>query len=212
MLVTPGRRPTPRMKARTYRQGLPVDDDGDEDEHDVHEPILLAKPGVARAVSPTDPTASASVEDQWNSKRHVEPSGGGDSSKTFDLHTVKGRKIKRERMRSTPPMDRQTWQKTERAGKQHSGMEPRLGVRHVDDEAGGVEACCILPLLRQLHAATPKGSSRSTKTRPVHKRELWTCGQNSYGELGHNDTGTRQVFCLVKACEGKEVIDVAAGE
>lgn len=193
------------MKARTYRQGLPVDDDGDEDEHDVHEPILLAQPVVAMA--------GGDVEDQWDSKRHVEHSGGGDSSKTFDLHTVKGRKIKRERiMRSTPQMDQQPWQKTERTGKQHGGMEPQLGVRHVDAEAGGVDACCILPLLRQLHAATPKGSSMSTETRHVQRRELWTCGQNSYGELGHNDTGTRKVFCLVKACEGKEVIDVAAGE
>lgn len=207
MLVTPTRRPTPRMKARTYRQGLPVDDDGD-----VHEPVLLAQPVVARAVGPTDPTASADVEDQWDSKRHVEHSGAWDSSKTFDLHTVKGRKIKRERMRSTPQIDQQPWQKTERAGKQHGAMESQLGVRHVDDEAGGVDACCILPLLRQLHAATPKGSSMSTETRHAHPRELWTCGQNSYGELGHNDTGTRKVFCLVKACEGKEVIDVAAGE
>lgn len=75
-----------------------------------------------------------------------------------------------------------------------------------------VGAACILPLLRHLHAANPARSSTLDTVTSREQRQVWTCGQNSYGELGHDDTGTRKSYCLLRAFNGEEVIDVAAGE
>lgn len=41
--------------------------------------------------------------------------------------------------------------------------------------------------------------------------ELWTCGQNTYGELGHGDTVTRKMVVKVSTLKNKEIIEVAAG-
>ena len=40
---------------------------------------------------------------------------------------------------------------------------------------------------------------------------VWTCGQNSYGELGHGDQGQRKVFTRAHFLEGKCVVSIGAG-
>jgi len=42
-------------------------------------------------------------------------------------------------------------------------------------------------------------------------REVYTVGQNAYGELAHGDTVERHVFTLVEACNQLPVVQVAAG-
>ena len=209
------RRPTSRIKARTYHQGLPVDDD-DGVEEDVYDPVLLAQPVVEMAVGPADPTKGVDVvRSRRKTTTRTQLSVDSDAGQAFEMptYTTKGRKVKGESARFTAYTNQQPWNKIERAGNQHNAIHPKLGVGyHGDYDTGGVAARCILPLLRQLHAATPNKIPRAEKMMPLHQRELWTCGQNSYGELGHSDTGTRKVHCLVKAFEGAEIVDVAAGE
>lgn len=174
---------------------------------------MLAHPVVTMAVGPADPTAGGdSPCDPWKSVSPVHVSGGGDSGKSPEGHPIKGRKTKGERVRFTPPVDQQPWQNVNRTSNQHGGVDPCSAMCLAYDEADAIEAKHILPFLCQLHAATPNQDPRSQKFYPVHQREVWTCGQNSYGELGHSDTGTRKVHCSVKAFEGREVVDVAAGK
>lgn len=42
-------------------------------------------------------------------------------------------------------------------------------------------------------------------------REVWSCGQNSYGELGHGDTTTRNTFERIESLQRKDVTQVSAG-
>ncbi|DBA04539.1 TPA: hypothetical protein N0F65_011087 [Lagenidium giganteum] len=42
-------------------------------------------------------------------------------------------------------------------------------------------------------------------------REVWSCGQNSYGELGHGDTTTRKSFERIEALQRKDIVQVCAG-
>ena len=45
----------------------------------------------------------------------------------------------------------------------------------------------------------------------AQEREVWTFGQNSYGELVQGDTVTRKVPCRVTAVDEKSIVRVAAG-
>jgi len=42
-------------------------------------------------------------------------------------------------------------------------------------------------------------------------KEVYTVGQNAYGELAHGDNIERHVFTLVESCKGLNVVQVAAG-
>ena len=42
-------------------------------------------------------------------------------------------------------------------------------------------------------------------------KEVYTVGQNAYGELAHGDTVERHIFTLVEACTQFNVTQVAAG-
>ena len=42
-------------------------------------------------------------------------------------------------------------------------------------------------------------------------KEVYTVGQNAYGELAHGDTKERHVFTLVEACNHFQAVSVAAG-
>lgn len=82
-----------------------------------------------------------------------------------------------------------------------------------------VRARSILPLLWQLEDAEGEGARSPNRRQPglhisnhARQQEMWTCGQNSYGELGHSDTGTRKNFCLVTALGERDVLDIAAGQ
>ncbi|OQS06234.1 hypothetical protein THRCLA_01720 [Thraustotheca clavata] len=41
--------------------------------------------------------------------------------------------------------------------------------------------------------------------------EVWSCGQNSYGELSHGDTNPRKSFERIEALQGKGIVQVCAG-
>jgi len=51
-----------------------------------------------------------------------------------------------------------------------------------------------------------KGSSNNAV-----EREVYTLGQNSYGELGHGDTLERHLPTLVEFCRGKDIVQVSSG-
>jgi len=44
-----------------------------------------------------------------------------------------------------------------------------------------------------------------------YRSEIWTCGQNSYGELGHGDVSQRRCFSRVALLDDKAIIGVGAG-
>lgn len=199
------------MKARTSRQGLPVDDD-EEEEEEVRESPMLAHPAIAVSVGPADHSCGDIVSDPWKKIARVNKTAKLEGSKPTESHAIKGRKNKGERVTFAPSVDRQPWQKIERSSNQTNVLDPASVLDFASDELGGVDSRHILPFLRQLRAATASGDPRLGKASPLCQREVWTCGQNSYGELGHSDTGTRKVHCLVKTFEGKEVVDIAAGE
>ena len=41
--------------------------------------------------------------------------------------------------------------------------------------------------------------------------KVWTCGQNSYGELGHGDVIQRKSYSKVSFLEDKGVVSLGAG-
>lgn len=192
----------------------------DEDDTDEERPtsMLLTHSAIAAAVGPAEPTTSGSaVGDPWKNKNISRPHPSGendiDDATSLEVHPVKGRKGKGEGVKFTSPVGREPWTKVERTSNQHSVQElPSVVTGHGGGGTDGINAICILPFLRQLHAATPNGDPWLRKCGPVDEREVWTCGQNSYGELGHSDTGTRKVHCSVKTFEGREVVDIAAGK
>lgn len=217
-LLVCNRRPISRVKARTSRQGLPVDDEDDADEEG-HGLMLVAHPAVTVAIDPAETTRSGmEANDPWESKNVGRPHPSGekdvDGDNSPECYLVKGRKGKGERERAKiTPVDREPWAKAEHTSNQDSNLEaPSIVTGFVGSEVDGIKADCILPLLRQLHGTTSNGDSYLRGCSPSYEREVWTCGQNSYGELGHSDTGTRKVHCLVKPFDGKEVVDIAAGK
>lgn len=213
--VATHRRSTSRTKGRTSRQGLPIDDD-DGDDQGLVDATVLARPALAVVVGPAVPvTGGDVVGDPWKSVTLGHSPGQGEGGEPLDTHPAKARKGKGERVKLAPPitLEPEPWKRVEHTSNEHnSAPDPSPAVAFVNDDTDGVEAKDILPLLRQLHAATPNGDLGSGKAGPVHEQEVWTCGQNSYGELGHSDTGTRKIHCLVKTLADREVVDVAAGE
>lgn len=209
------RRPTSRTKARTSRQGLPIDDD-DGDDQILIDATVLAHPVFDVVVGPAVPVTGGDVGgDPWKGVTLGHSSSQGEGGEQLDTHPVKARKSKGERVKLTPPvaLEPEPWKRVDHTGNEfNSAPDPSPAKCYVSDDTDGVAANDILPLLRQLHAAKPNGNLGSGKADSSHEQEVWTCGQNSYGELGHSDTGTRKVHCLVKTFADKEVVDVAAGE
>lgn len=216
-VLVDSRRPISRVKARTSRQGLPVDDEDDVDEE--LNMMVPAQPAVVVAVGPAEATRSGSgAPDPWKSKGVTRPRPAGendvDGVQQLESYPAKVRKGKaeRERLKVPSPVDREPRTKVERTSNQDCGVEtPSFSSNCSSFEKHGIKAGCILPFLRQLHATTLNGDPCSRRCSPAYERDVWTCGQNSYGELGHSDTGTRKVHCLVEAFKGKEVVDIAAG-
>eukprot|EP01041_Mallomonas_annulata_P001258 gene1258-2435_t len=54
-------------------------------------------------------------------------------------------------------------------------------------------------------------TTTATATSALCPSEIWTCGQNSYGELGHGDVTQRRSFSKVLCMEGRNVISIGAG-
>lgn len=74
-----------------------------------------------------------------------------------------------------------------------------------------VKSGCVWALLRQLQLAELPLSSRE-QIENKHMREVWSCGQNSYGELAHGDTITRTVYTKIKDLSGRHICQVSAGK
>lgn len=193
---------------------------GDEDDVDEELNMMVpTQPAVAVAVGLAEATRSGSgAPDLWKSKGVTRPHPSGDNDvdgvKQLESHPAKVRKgkVERERPKFSSPVDREPWAKVERTSNQDCVVEtPSIFTDCSSFETYGIKAECILPFLRQLHATTLNGDPCSRRCSPACEREVWTCGQNSYGELGHGDTGTRKVHCLVETFIGKEVVDIAAG-
>jgi hypothetical protein len=93
-----------------------------------------------------------------------------------------------------------------------SATGPSLDAADCPPSARGLPPS-ILPFLRELSAADMNGGA-STPLDPAEsqQREVWTCGQNSYGELAHGDTVSRKVHTITEVCQGREIVGVAAGE
>lgn len=202
-------------KARKFRQGLPVDGDDEQEAYD--SPLLAASGIVAMEINPADPTTgcAAAVGDPWHNKQ-AQPCipGACEGGKSSESHAAKRKKFKGERIKPPLTSDPEPWQTVERTNSnQATPSKPRAVVHAALGIATkGIESRYILPFLRHLQDAKPNRCSPSDKVRnPVHQREVWTCGQNSYGELGHSDTGTRKTHCLLRTLEGIEIIDIAAG-
>ena len=68
-----------------------------------------------------------------------------------------------------------------------------------------------------LHSREALGTApRAGKRSPVPaaftgESYVWTCGQNSYGELGHGDASQRRVFSKTQFLDGKSVVSIGAG-
>lgn len=210
------RRPKSHAKARKFRQGLPVDEEEDEN---CEAPLRAASSVIAMAINPADPTICCEemVADPWQNPP-TKPSclpGTRAGEKSSESNTSKRRKFKGERTKPSLSPDSEPWQTVERANSVQTTLSEHCTTvvqPALSKEIWGIEARNILPLLRNLQDAKPNRRSPSSKARnPVHQREVWTCGQNSYGELGHSDTGTRKSHCLLRTLEGVEVVDIAAG-
>lgn len=81
----------------------------------------------------------------------------------------------------------------------------------------GLPASKVLPFLQQLAKADINGAYNPSASGVEtlvdgQPREVWTCGQNSYGELAHGDTSSRKLHMIAEACQGRDIIGVAAGE
>ncbi|EEY57540.1 uncharacterized protein PITG_00097 [Phytophthora infestans T30-4] len=79
---------------------------------------------------------------------------------------------------------------------------------------------CVLVELDRVKASVPTRGKPpnafvSNDTTIFHEdegeREVWSCGQNSYGELGHGDTASRKSFERIQALQQKEIIQIGAG-
>ncbi|OQR90075.1 HECT E3 ubiquitin ligase [Achlya hypogyna] len=65
----------------------------------------------------------------------------------------------------------------------------------------------VLGAVKMRDAAADAGAGADDED----EREVWSCGQNSYGELSHGDTNPRKLFERVEALQGKGVVQVCAG-
>ena len=60
-------------------------------------------------------------------------------------------------------------------------------------------------------ASTYTSTTLAGKWSSSYRSEAWTCGQNSYGELGHGDVGQRRSFSRVTLLDEKGIVSVGAG-
>ncbi|CAM9751893.1 unnamed protein product [Scytosiphon promiscuus] len=177
--------------------------------------ILVEEPAIAVAVDRDEATTGGHRSNDLREsigtiRAQLSGESDGDGASPLGINSLKARKRKGERVKFAPSADNAPWTKIERPSMQHGALKPTSDTA-TEAKVDGIEAGCILPLLRQLHSATSEGDPDSVKGSLNQEREVWTCGQNSYGELGHSDTRTRKVHCFVKPFQGKEIVDIAAG-
>lgn len=92
---------------------------------------------------------------------------------------------------------------------------PKLKPLHVLSVLRDLDLAKPGALLKRCSASQVIGTSVAhsslTGDGEYDEKEVWSCGQNSYGELGHGDTITRKSFDRIEALQRRDVIQVSAG-
>ncbi|CEG36120.1 hect e3 ubiquitin [Plasmopara halstedii] len=89
-----------------------------------------------------------------------------------------------------------------------------LNVRSVLIGLDGVKPCCPKQASHgnsQSYNFCNVITGPNTLEEDERDREVWSCGQNSYGELGHGDTTSRKSFQRIQSLQHKEIIQIGAG-
>lgn len=74
-----------------------------------------------------------------------------------------------------------------------------------------MDGCTELRELHKARAVLPALKTARHRSAIACKSCVWSCGQNSYGELGHCDGAVRKSFTKISFLEGKGVVSVGAG-
>ena len=86
----------------------------------------------------------------------------------------------------------------------------------LDNESADMNLCGPLKidfLLNHLCQVKARSIPYNFLETSLEPREVWTCGQNSYGELGHGDSISRKIFGQIKfnSTSNPQIIQVCAG-
>ncbi|ETM39823.1 hypothetical protein L914_14071 [Phytophthora nicotianae] len=82
-----------------------------------------------------------------------------------------------------------------------------LNIQSVLIELDRVKPC----VLTQGKLTSSSSNDSTVFTEDEGEREVWSCGQNSYGELGHGDTTSRKSFERITSLQLKEIVQIGAG-
>jgi hypothetical protein len=74
-----------------------------------------------------------------------------------------------------------------------------------------MDGCTELRETYKSRLALPVHETGQHRSAIASKSYVWSCGQNSYGELGHCDGAVRKSFTKISFLEGKGVVSVGAG-
>ena len=74
-----------------------------------------------------------------------------------------------------------------------------------------MDGCTELREVHKSRLALPALEAVQHRSAIASKSYVWSCGQNSYGELGHCDGAVRKSFTKISFLEGKGVVSVGAG-
>ncbi|KDO31550.1 hypothetical protein SPRG_03479 [Saprolegnia parasitica CBS 223.65] len=93
-----------------------------------------------------------------------------------------------------------------------TSSSPSPKKNNVRDKPVKADSLDIEAIVSVLRAATPRElTDAGVAIDDEDEREVWSCGQNSYGELSHGDTNPRRAFERVEALQGKGIVQVCAG-
>ena len=73
------------------------------------------------------------------------------------------------------------------------------------------DGCSEYQVNSKTHAIAASSNSSHHRSIVASKSCVWSCGQNSYGELGHGDGIVRKSFTKVAFFEGRGVVSIGAG-
>ncbi|KAF0720806.1 Aste57867_1 [Aphanomyces stellatus] len=90
-------------------------------------------------------------------------------------------------------------------------MKTSVAARPVATRFQTIDICPVLSVLSAIKAQEASAIKDMPALDDDEEREVWSCGQNSYGELSHGDTNSRKSFDRVEALQGKTIVQVCAG-
>jgi Regulator of chromosome condensation (RCC1) repeat len=73
------------------------------------------------------------------------------------------------------------------------------------------DGCAEYQINSKTHATLASSKSSHQRSIVASRSCVWSCGQNSYGELGHGDGIVRKSFTKVAFFEGRGVVSIGAG-